>query len=55
MEVGNHKVVKESWKLGDKEIGKCENYKYLGEIINRNGKNDENLKEKRRNTVKHSV
>ena len=40
--------------LGDKKIEKCDNYKYLGDIINRNGKNDENLKE-RFNKMKASV
>ena len=46
MEIGNHKEEKSKWKLGDKEIEKCDNYKYLGDIINRNGKNEENLKER---------
>ena len=44
MEIGGHHEEKASWMLGDKEIEKCENYKYLGDIINRNGRNDENLK-----------
>ena len=55
MEIGNHREKKSSWDLGGKTIDKCENYKYLGEIINRNGKNDENIKErtgKLRNTVR---
>ena len=46
MEIGSHKEKRASWRLGEKEIGKCENYKYLGEQINRNGKNDLNLKER---------
>ena len=54
MEVGSHKEEKETWRLGDKDIDKCENYKYLGEIINRNGKNDENFKE-RCNNLKNTV
>ena len=55
MEIGSHKEKRSSWELGGKTIDKCENYKYLGEIINRNGKNDENIKErtgKLRNTVR---
>ena len=34
--------------LGGKKIDKCDmdSYKYLGDIIDRNGKNDENLKER---------
>ena len=46
MEVGGHKEKRESWKLGEKNINKCESYKYLGERIHRNGKNEENLKER---------
>ena len=46
MEVGGHREEKDEWKLGQKTINKCESYKYLGEKINRNGKNEENLKER---------
>ena len=46
MEIGGQKEKRDSWKLGQKIIKKCENYKYLGERINRNGKNDENVKER---------
>ena len=46
MEVGGHKEEKDSWKLGQKTINKCESYKYLGERIHRNGKNGDNLKER---------
>ena len=43
MEVGSHKEKKKEWKLGDKIIENCKTYKYLGEIISRDGKNTENL------------
>ena len=46
MEIGNHKEVKTTWNLGDKIIENCSHYKYLGEIITRNGRNTENLKER---------
>ena len=46
MEIGNHKEEKSSWKLGEKEIVKCQSYKYLGEKISRDGKNDENINER---------
>ena len=46
MEIGNKKEKRSTWKLGDKEITKCQSYKYLGETIMRNGKNDENIKER---------
>ena len=44
MEIGKHKEKKIEWKLGEKTIENCKSYKYLGEIITRDGKNDENLK-----------
>ena len=46
MEVGSHKEKKSTWELGGKSIEKCDTYKYLGEKIHRNGKNDENLKDR---------
>ena len=42
MEVGKHKEHRKEWKLGEKTIENCESYKYLGEIITRDGSNDEN-------------
>ena len=55
MEIGCHKETNSSWMLGDQTIHKCDTYKYLGDIIHRNGKNNDNLKErcdKLRNTVR---
>ena len=46
MEIGSHKEKKATWNLGGKTIDKCDSYKYLGEKIHRNGKNEENLKER---------
>ena len=46
MEIGNHRELKTSWNLGEKIIENCSTYKYLGEVISRNGKNTENLKER---------
>lgn len=46
MEVGTHRERKASWKLGDLTIGKCDSYRYLGEQIMRNGRNDANLQER---------
>jgi hypothetical protein len=54
MEVGCHRDVQKSWKLGKEEIKHSQSYKYLGEIIDRNGKNQENLKEKFKK-AKHST
>ena len=46
MEVGTHRERKASWKLGNLTIGKCDSYRYLGEQIMRNGRNDANLQER---------
>ena len=54
MEIGNHREKKVAWKLGEKEITKCDSYRYLGEEISRDGKNDQNLKE-RCDKVKNTV
>ena len=43
MEIGSHRVSANEWKLGEKTIKSCESYKYLGALISRNGKNDENI------------
>ena len=54
MEVGNHKEQRQTWNLGEKVIKKCDSYRYLGDVIMRNGKNQENLKE-RLEKVKNNV
>lgn len=46
MEAGNHREVKESWKMGNEEVKHRTSYKYLGEIVSRNGKNQENIEER---------
>ena len=44
MEIGSHKEKRKTWTLGDKQIEKCDEYQYLGEIISRDGKNTKNLR-----------
>ena len=46
MEIGKHKEKRTEWKLGEKTISNCQNYKYLGEVISRDGKNGPNIKDK---------
>ena len=46
METGTHKESQKEWALGEQQIKNCSTYKYLGEIISRDGKNEENLKER---------
>ena len=43
MECGAHKEKQDSWQLGGKIIGNCKQYKYLGEEISRDGKNEKNF------------
>ena len=43
METGTHNENQKEWSLGEKTISNCRTYKYLGEIISRDGKNEENL------------
>ena len=54
MTVGHPKKEKKEWKLGGEEIGACQEYKYLGDIISQDGKNTANLKE-RKNKVNVAV
>ena len=54
MEIANRREKRTKWKLGDKEIERCSTYRYLGEQISQNGKNEENLKE-RFEKIKHCV
>ena len=44
LECGTHRESKTEWTLGEKSIQTCQDYKYLGEVITRDGKNEENLK-----------
>ena len=46
LEIGKHRSVKETWKLGEEDIKASDTYKYLGDIINRNGTNKQNLEER---------
>ena len=46
MEIGKHKEKKDSRKLGTKTITKGTTYKYLGEIISRDGKSEANISER---------
>ena len=43
MEFGKQREERRDWKLGEKTIENCKSYKYLGEIIARDGSNEENL------------
>ena len=45
MRIGNDKYVAEKWLLGQEEIDSCEQYRYLGDIIMRNGSNKKNIED----------
>ena len=46
MEIGNGKYCQEKWELGELEIDSCDKYKYLGDIIMRNGSNQKNIEDR---------
>ena len=43
MQVGKKVKVPDNWQLGEKEISNTNSYKYLGDIITNDGKNDKNI------------
>ena len=46
MRIGNDKYKPEKWQLGQEEIDSCEHYRYLGDIIMRNGSNKKNIEDR---------
>ena len=46
MDVGNGRYKQVKWKLGNLEIDSCDQYKYLGDIIMRNGNNQKNIEDR---------
>ena len=46
MEVRCGKYVKRQWNLGKMEINSCDEYKYLADVIMRNGSNKRNIEER---------
>ena len=43
MEIGTGKYMPKKWNLGKEEIESCESYRYLGDLIMRNGSNKKNI------------
>ena len=54
MPVGNH-TRREEWQFGEEKIKKCESYKYLGDVITNNGKNKENIAERKRKAIATTI
>ena len=46
MEIGNTAYKPTKWTLGKQEIDSCDAYKYLGDLIMRNGSNKKNIEER---------
>ena len=46
MEVGSGEYRKTKWDLGQLEIDSCKEYKYLGDVIMKDGKNKRNIEER---------
>ena len=51
MDIGNGMYKTLKWKLGKLTIDSCDAYKYLGDIIMRNGKNTKNIEEREMKTM----
>ena len=47
MTIGNHNEQNE-WQLGDMKIQRCSTYKYLGDVISDNGKNKDNIADRKK-------
>ena len=54
MPIGNH-TKKEEWNFGEEKITKCSSYKYLGDIITKDGKNKENIADRKRKSVGNTI
>ena len=52
MEIGRHVDVKLKWKLGNQFIDHQDSYKYLGDIVTRDGRNMKNIEERFRKIKK---
>ena len=50
MKIGNHSDQNE-WELGDLTIQSCSSYKYLGDIISNNGKNKDNISDRKKKVI----
>ncbi len=54
MQVGKHEKNENIWKVGEMEIAKCTTYTYLGDVITQDGKNTENI-ENRKNKLRNTT
>ena len=50
MKIGNHSDQNE-WEMGDLTIQSCSSYKYLGDIISNNGKNKDNISDRKKKVI----
>ena len=44
--IGHGRYIQEKWMLGQLEIDSCDQYKYLGDIVTRNGNNQKNIEDR---------
>ena len=51
MEISTKSYKRQSWKLGEQMIDSCETYRYLGDIIMKNGGNKKNIEERENKTM----
>ena len=54
MKIGK-KVDQNTWSLGEMSIGSCDSYTYLGDVITSDGKNTENIKNRKNKITATSI
>ena len=54
MPIGKHNM-QDKWPLGELEIDNCTEYKYLGDIISNNGKNKQNINDRKRKAIAATI
>ena len=55
MQVGRKNDQRTEWQFGDITIGNCDEYKYLGDIITSNGKNQKNIEARKSKLLSSTI
>ena len=55
MKIKGRKSAQTEWNLGEHEIKNCESYKYLGDIIQNDGKNMKNIEERKCKLINSTI
>ena len=55
MQVGRTNDQRTEWQFGDITIGNCDEYKYLGDIITSDGKNQKNIEARKSKLISSTI